>query len=159
MAPLLYFGFKEIGTMEKVKLYNPQKFDVGIKTINSPMGINIKPGSFALVDDIEVSYIASNSTLIQRGILRVESLTPAQDDSVKEIIYSLGIDPDNDPNFVSDEEIQKKLTGAVKKMTEWLDTIEEPILLSHIRDIATEMGDKIPMSKWKILNEKIPSRE
>lgn len=32
---------------EKIKLLNPQKFDVGIVTLENKVGINIKAGSFA----------------------------------------------------------------------------------------------------------------
>ena len=32
---------------DKMKVYNPQKFDVGVVLLDKPMGINIKAGSFA----------------------------------------------------------------------------------------------------------------
>lgn len=32
---------------EKIKVYNRQKFNVGVKLLDKPDGINIAPGSFA----------------------------------------------------------------------------------------------------------------
>ena len=40
---------------DKIKLVNPQKFDVGVRTQDRPMGMNIKAGSFVLVSTDDVS--------------------------------------------------------------------------------------------------------
>lgn len=67
--------------MEKnIKLVNPQKFDIGVKTFDKPMGINITHGSFILLSEDEVNYITSISDLIQRGMLRIENAAGAKED-------------------------------------------------------------------------------
>lgn len=34
---------------KNIKLVNPQKFDIGVKTFDKPNGVNIQHGSFILV--------------------------------------------------------------------------------------------------------------
>ena len=87
---------------DKIVLRNPQKFDIGIITLEKPLGVNIRAGSFALVNESELNYLASTCDLLQKGMLLV-------DDKHKEQMLELGINPDEDVNFVTNEEIQKTL--------------------------------------------------
>ena len=135
---------------EKIVLRNPQKFDIGIVTLEKPLGVNIKAGSFALVNESELNYLASISDLLQKGLLQV-------DDQHKEQMLELGINPDDDVNFVKDEEIRKKLSGTGKKLKEWLATIEEGHVLDRVYDVATGMN--LNVDKVKILKEKMPDKE
>lgn len=135
---------------EKIVLRNPQKFDIGIVTLEKPLGVNIKAGSFALVNESELNYLASISDLLQKGLLQV-------DDQHKEQMLELGINPDDDVNFVKDEEIRKKLSGTGKKLKEWLATIEEGHVLDRVYDVAMEMN--LNVDKVKILKEKMPDKE
>ena len=135
---------------DKIILRNPQKFDIGIITLEKPLGVNIKAGSFALVSESELNYLASTSNLLQKGLLQV-------DDKHKEQMLELGINPDEDVNFVTNEEIQKKLSGTGKKLREWLATIEEGHTLDRVYDVAQSMN--LNMDKVKILKEKMPDKE
>lgn len=135
---------------EKIVLRNPQKFDIGIVTLEKPLGVNIKAGSFALVNESELNYLASISDLLQKGLLQV-------DDQHKEQMLELGINPDDDVNFVKDEEIRKKLSGTGKKLKEWLATIEEGHVLDRVYDVAMEMN--LNVDKVKILKEKMPDKD
>lgn len=135
---------------EKIKLMNPQKFDVGIITQENKIGVNIKAGSFTLVTPDDIAYLASISDVFRRGILKVEEKNI-------EVMQEAGIDQQNDPNFITDEEIQKKLSGTVKKMKEWLATIEEGYILDRIYDVAMNMN--LSLDKVKALNEKMPDRK
>lgn len=135
---------------DKIILRNPQKFDIGIITLEKPLGVNIKAGSFALVSESELNYLASTSNLLQKGLLQV-------DDKHKEQMLELGINPDEDVNFVTNEEIQKKLSGTGKKLREWLATIEEGHTLDRVYDVA--QGMNLNMDKVKILKEKMPDKE
>ena len=94
---------------DKIKLVNPQKFDVGVRTQDRPMGMNIKAGSFVLVSTDDVSYISSISNIIQRGLLRIENLSGDTNDTAHEVEMSIGIDPEHDPHFSDDEDIRKHL--------------------------------------------------
>lgn len=135
---------------DKIRLINPQKFDVGI--ITSPadkLGTNIRAGSFALVTEDDIAYLAATSDVFRRGILKVEEKNV-------EVLQSVGIDQTNDPNYIADAEIQKKLSGTVKKMREWLDTITEGHILDRIYDVAMSMN--LSIDKIKVLNEKMPEK-
>lgn len=41
--------------MDKIRVYNKQKFNVGVKTFNHPLGITIPAGSFVPMDQDEIS--------------------------------------------------------------------------------------------------------
>lgn len=135
---------------EKIILRNPQKFDIGIVTLEKPLGVNIRSGSFALVSESELNYLASVSDLLQKGLLQV-------DEKHKEQMLELGINPDEDVNFISNEEIQKKLSGTVKKLREWLGTIEEGHTLDRVYDVAKDMN--LSVDKIKALKEKMPEKD
>lgn len=135
---------------DKIVLRNPQKFDIGIITPDKPLGVNIRPGSFALVTQNELNYIASTCTLLQRGMLRV-------DEDNSEAMQELGIDQATDPHFIKDEEIQKKLSGTVKKVREWLATIDEEYILDRVYDVAMTMN--LSMDKIKALKERMPNKD
>ena len=135
---------------ERIKLLNPQKFDVGIVTFDKPMGINIKAGSFALVTPDDIAFIASVSKVFEKGILRVEEQNTA-------VMQEIGIDQENDPNFITDEEIQKRLSGTVKKVKDWLNTITEDYILDRVYDVA--MGMNLSQDKLKALKERMPDRD
>lgn len=141
-----------------LRLTNTQKFDIGVKTPDKPMGVNIRSGSFLPVSEDDVNYIASISNVIQRGLLIVENIAGAEKDVAKEVVTSLGIDEKDNPNFATDDEIRKYLSMSQKKMSDWLDSIEEPVLLDRIYTIAMEM-DSLNVNKLKLLKNKMPNRE
>ena len=135
---------------DKIVLKNPQKFDVGIITMAKPNGVNIKAGSFCLVNQDELNYRASICTLLQDGVLTV-------DKEHVEAMKEIGIDPETDPNFISDEEIRKKLSGTVKKVREWLATVEMGHILDRIYDVAVSMN--LSADKLKVLMDKMPDKD
>lgn len=135
---------------DKIVLKNPQKFDVGIVTMAKPMGVNIKAGSFCLVNQDELNYIASICTLLQDGILTV-------DDEHVEAMKEVGIDPKTDPNFISDDEIRKKLGGTAKKLREWLQTVDKGHILDRVYDVAVTMN--LSADKLKVLTERMPDKD
>lgn len=135
---------------DKIKLLNPQKFDVGIITLENKIGVNIKAGSFALVTPDDISYLASISDVFNRGILRVEEKNI-------NIMQEAGIDQENEPNFITDEEIKTKLSGTVKKVREWLASVNEGYILDRIFDVAVTMN--LSADKLRALQEKMPDKD
>lgn len=135
---------------DKIKLVNNKKFDVGIILPDNPRGINIKAGSFYYVTQDDIDYLASISTIFQSGILTVE-------DKDAEVLEQIGIDIKNDENFITDEEIHKKLSMSAKKIGEWLATVTEDHILDRIYEEAMKMD--LPLNKVKVLQEKMPNRE
>ena len=135
---------------EKVKVINPQKFDVGVKLLSMPLGINIKAKSFALVTEEDVNYIASISDVFTRGLLKLE-------EEKTEMLQAVGVDPTNNIAYIPDEEIKKKLSGSAKKLEEWLDGITEEYALDRIYDIAKDMD--LNLNKVKILQGRMPNKD
>ena len=136
---------------DKIILRNPQKFDVGIVTLEKPQGVSVKAGSFVVVNQNELNYLASICTLLQDGILMVD------EDHADGFMQQLGVDPATDTHFMKDEDIRKKLGGTVKKMKEWLETVEAGHVLDRIYDIAVTMN--LSADKLKVLAEKMPDKE
>lgn len=139
-----------MNTAKTVRIYNPQKFTVGIVTQSNPAGIAIKPGSFAIISEDDVAYIGSVSTVFQRGVLRLN-------EENNDLLLGMGIDAKTDPNYYDDEDIRKKLAGSAKSLTEWLNNVHEEYILDKIFDIAKEMN--LPASKIKVLSAKMPNRD
>lgn len=135
---------------EKVKVINPQKFDVGVNLLSMPLGINIKAKSFAMVTEEDVNYIASISNVFTRGLLLVEK-------EKTEILEAVGVNPETDIGYMTDEEIKKKLSGTAKKLEEWLEEIEEEFILDRVYDVAMSMD--LNLNKVKILQAKMPKKD
>lgn len=135
--------------MERIKLRNPQKFNVGIVTIDKPYGINIAPGAFMIVSKDDIDYLSATSTLLQRGVLRIEG------EGKDELNEQMGIETENNANFMSDEDIKKKLSGNAAQLKKWLNTGEiEPYVLAKIAELAKEMN--LSANKLQVLQEKLP---
>lgn len=139
-----------MNTVKNVRIYNPQKFTVGIVTQDKPLGIAIKPGSFAIISEDDVSYIASVSSIFRRGVLRL-------DEDNNDLLMGIGINVAKEVNYCDEEDIRKKLSGTAKALGEWLDNIHEDYILDKIFDVAKEMN--LPASKIKVLSAKMPNRD
>jgi hypothetical protein len=137
---------------ERIRLSNPQKFNVGIITIDKPYGLNIAPGSFTVVSKDDIDFLMATSTLLQKGVLRVEG------EQKKEVMDQMGVKEEDNANFMSDEDIKKKLSMNANQLKKWLNSDEiEPYVLDKIATIAKDMN--LSMNKIQILQEKIPGFE
>lgn len=136
---------------EKIKVYNKMKFNIGIKTPENQLGINIRPGSFTVLDESDIEYLMSTCTLLQRGWLQVE------EKHEPEVLEKLGIEKAEAAAFMTDEEIQKKLGGNIKAMEKWLNGINDPVELNRIADIAVEQN--LSLGKIKLIQAKVPNRD
>ena len=122
---------------ERIRLKNPQKFNVGIVTPDKPYGLNIAPGAFCIINQDELDFLMGNSTLLQKGVLQVEG------EKQEEVIENFGINKENNANFMSDEDIKKKLAMNANSLKKWLDSVEaEPYVLERIAEIASGMWDR-----------------
>lgn len=135
----------------KIRLDNPNKFNVGIITPEKQYGQNIAPGAFIYVSNDELEYLMSTTNLLQRGILRVHG------EQKKEVEERLNIDSENNANFMSDEDIRKKLSVNANQLKKWLNGDIEPFVLERIADIAKTMN--LSMSKVQVLQDRIPNYE
>lgn len=133
---------------EKIRLTNVMKFDIGIALPEKPLGINIRPGAFAMVTADDKDYLISTCDLIQKGYLQVDN------EHKEEVLEEVGIDAKENAAFMTDEEITEKLKGTVRNMQTWINGVDDPIILDRIGKIAKEM--ELSVSKAKILHAKIP---
>ena len=137
---------------ERIRVRNTKQFNVGVITPDKPYGQNIAPGAFTIMNQDEVDYLIGTSTLFQKGILMVEG------DKKEEVIEMLGINKENNANFMSDEDIKKKLSMNAAQLKKWLDSTEaEPYVLNRIAEIASGMN--LSMNKIQVLKDKIPHFE
>ena len=137
---------------ERIRLRNPQKFNVGIVTPDKPYGQNIAPGAFTICNQDEIDYLMGNSTLLTKGVLVVEG------EKKEEVLEAMGIDKESNANFMSDEDIKKKLGMNANQLKKWLDKVDaEPYVMQKIAEIASEMN--LSMNKIQILKDKIPNFE
>lgn len=137
----------------KIRLDNPHKFNVGVVTPDKPHGQNVAAGAFIYVTKDELEYLNATSTLISTGKLRVHE-SPAK----KEIEEDIGLNTEDNANFMSDEDIKKKLSTNANQLKKWLDSVDaEPYVLQRIAEIASGMN--LSMNKIQILQDKIPNYE
>lgn len=137
---------------DRIRLRNPQKFNVGIITPDKPYGQNIAPGAFTIVTQDDIDYLMGSSKLLQKGILQVEG------EKKEEVLEALGVEKENNANFMSDEDIRKKLAMNCNALKKWLDTTEaEPYVLQKIAEIASTMN--LSMNKVQLLQERVPNFE
>lgn len=116
---------------ELIRVYNPNKFDVGIKKMDGNSA-NVKAGSFAMLSAEEIQWISSISPLFEKGILRV-------DQQKQGVLHEVGIHVEDNPNVLTDEQIRAELGKTAKSIKNWLGAITEPFVLAHIAEIAMEM--------------------
>jgi len=134
---------------EKMRLNNPKDYAVGIITPEKPYGVNILPHSFTMVTQDEIDYLMATSTLLQSGVLRLAG------EKQKELADTMGIDMENNANFMSDEDIKKKLSGNANQLKKWLNSEEiNPDVMAQIAKVAKTMN--LNMNKIQVLQEKMP---
>ncbi len=134
--------------MDKVKVYNDRKYDVGLILQNGSERV-IHPGSFALLARDDVEYIASiaPALFMDEKQLRLEN---------HEMAVQMGF-AEEGAEKLDAEAIRKHLTQRVPQIKSWLDTIKEAYLIDAICDVAADMD--LPASKLQLLKERAPHRE
>lgn len=134
---------------EKMRLNNPNGYAVGIVTPEKEYGVNILPNSFTMVTQDEIDYIMATTTLLQNGVLRLAG------EKQKELAQSMGVEMENNANFMSDEDIKKKLSGNANQLRKWLNSDDiQPYVLDKIATIAKGMN--LSANKLQVLQEKLP---
>jgi hypothetical protein len=127
----------------KVKVFNPNPFDVGVSLINPVREQNIKGGSFTVLDPDDIYYLNSICTLFKRGHLVVE------DPEVRE---NLGFF-EEEVTIKSKQEIEAILKGNFLKMKAELSKITEPHLIDLVYTIAKSISDDLNGSKLKYISQ------
>jgi hypothetical protein len=101
-------------------------------------------------DDID--FLMATSTILQKGVLRIEG------EEKKEVLESMGVKEEDNANFMSDEDIKKKLSMNANQLKKWLNSDEiEPYVLDKIANIAKDLN--LSMNKIQVIQDRIPSFE
>jgi hypothetical protein len=129
--------------MAKVKVYNKNKFDIGVKLINPVREQNIKAGSFTILEKDDVYYLDTICALFRRGMLVID------DEEVKE---NLGYVEVNE-NIKSDDELISILKGNFLKMKSELSKINEPHIIDAIYNVAKTISAELSGAKLKFLSQ------
>ena len=126
---------------KKVKVYNRNKHDVGIVLMNG-IPRNVVAGSFMLLDEDDIAFLMSTTTVFTGHHLSIE------DD---EVIADLGVEKDE--VFVpTDDDIEKKLKSSNNaSLKKYLEGITELHLRKRICQIAK--GLDLPASKIKLIED------
>ena len=96
----------------------------------------------------DVDYIASRTTSFVTGHLRVED-----PDVEKDFLQRNGIDTENQPAFMDDVDIKKKLKGSAQSIKKWLDEVNDLVVLARVYDIAKESD--LSLSKMEVIEAKM----
>lgn len=135
--------------MEKIKVYNPRKFAIGLRLANGTER-TVLPGSFTLLSKEDIEHLASFAPALfqDEKLLRVED---------RSLTAELGFIDSPDKPVLDEEEIRKRLGQRPTQIKAWLDGIDEAFLLDAICDVAAQMD--LPASKLQLLQERMPERE
>lgn len=130
--------------MAKVKVFNRNKFDIGIRLMNPVREQNIKAGSFTVVDEDDVYYLDTICSLFRKGKLVVEDET---------VLNNLGITEKN-PNTITETEIITILKNAnFLKMKKELSEIVEPHAIALVYQTVKNMANELSGAKLKYLSK------
>lgn len=128
---------------DKVKLRNPNKFDVGVKLIDPQRELNIKAGSFIMATRDDIYYLDTVSRLLKKSYLVVDD---------EEINVNLGYNGNNF-NIINEKEIEELLFGNYLHMEKEIKKYTEPHVIDAIYQFAKTNVDKLSGSKIKFLSK------
>lgn len=130
---------------DKVRVVNQTRYDIGIKLMNGGER-NIHGGSFVILSRDDVEYVMG----LAPKLFAAPCQLLVQDD---ELLQDFGVAEKVDEVKIDREEIGRKLTGSLKSMKAWLETVDAPFVLDIIRQVADGMD--LPASKQKVLDAKL----
>lgn len=135
----------------KIKVYNPTQHDVGVFLLDNPLnGRNIRPGSFIFMTEADIEMLLATTRLFADGHLKVE-------EKAEQILIDNGIEMQDNPSLMSEDEIKKKLSMSAKKIGDWLEGVEVDHVLDRIYQVAMSMD--LPKTKLEVLRVKMPDRD
>lgn len=135
--------------MEKTRVYNQRKYDVGLLLQNGSERV-IHSGSFTLLSRDDIEYLISIAPALFEG----EKQLSIED---RALAVQLGVIDSAQAEQMDAETIRKKLGLRAGQLKTWLDGIVEPYLLDAIYDVAMTMD--LPASRLQLLQERMPDRE
>ena len=129
---------------KKYKVFNRNKYDVGIAFMDQVRTMNVKAGSFVLLAEDEIAFLHSISTTFTGKELSVD------DAYINENILGFTA---GEKVFLSEEEIISILKSALPKMKKELTLITEENFKYLIFEQAKKMYDELTGGKIDFLAE------
>ncbi|MFL1672457.1 hypothetical protein [Paenibacillus dendritiformis] len=127
---------------KKIKVINPNVFDIGIKFMDGIKSTVIAPNGYRLILEEEIDYINSTSNMFRRKMLLI-------DDNEKN--KEFGYETRTVANYTN-EEIKGLIKGHLNKMKSILAGEKEKHVIDRVITIAKEDKD-LSVSKMRYLEE------
>ena len=136
---------------KKIKVYNHNAFDIAVRFPEGREAL-ITHGTFYRMAEDEIEHINNISTLFSKGFLVIEDNSP----EAEEIVEGLNLNTKDDTtNFITDDEIIKKLKANANTLRKWLESVDDTVVLARVCEIGRTMD--LPSSKVAVICEKIPA--
>ena len=138
-----------------LRVYNRTKINIGIVTM-SGMSMNVEPGQMLMLAIKDILMLENNYPKLA---LFSKHLFEAVDETNEVVSLSDmgGYDIVQEETYTPDEEIREKFKLSAKKLSEWLQGINDEMILERVYQIAQE--EDLPKSKVDIIKEKTPNKE
>lgn len=134
--------------MTKYKVFNNNNFNIGIRYENQPNREQIiRAKSFVLMEEDDIYYVDSASTLFKKGIIFLED-----EDMLEKMGYT-----EKNPNTISEKEIKEIFRMSNGKMKAELKKLDAKHAFDKVIDVARKTD--LPQSKLKIISDVIPNIE
>lgn len=127
---------------KKYKVHNRNKYDVGIQFMEPTKQMNVRPGSFVLMSEEEISFLHSISTSFSGKELSIDEV------DVKENILGFTA---GEKMSITSEEIIAILKSALSKMKTSLEAITEENFKFLIYEEAKKMYTDLTGGKIEFL--------
>ena len=135
--------------MERIKVYNRRKYDIGLILQNGTERV-VHPGSFVMLSHDDIEFLLSIAPALFEGEKQLRI-----DDKALEV--QLGIIEDEQAEIIDEDFIRNKLSQRVGLVKAWLSEIAEPYILDAVFDVAMTMD--LPASKLQVLQDRMPDKE
>ena len=135
---------------KKLKVYNDRPYDIGVMTLKG-IGVNIRSGSFTLLDEDDIPYIESLCRYDERFFATGKLRVGVEDE---DLLEELGVIKEKEFQVPDKAEITKKLKGTAASIRKWMGEIQDHATLAEIYDAAVEMD--LTTSKMKAVREMVP---
>lgn len=127
----------------KIKVYNNNDFNVGLKLMDGIRKPSVPKNGFIMLDEDDIYHIDSISTVFKRKMLTVKE---------PEINKNLGFN-EGTSIVLSDSDIETILKGTLPKIKKDFEKITEPHMKSKVFEIARKMYADLNGSKIDYIAE------
>ena len=134
------------------RVENRCNYDIGV-ILTSGQKPNIRKGSFLPLSVNDILYIESVAKR-RRPFSSGELVAVTSDGKSLSLSDLGGYEDTYTVKHFSEEEITSNLKKSAKQIEAWLQTIEDPVELHAIREVAQKMD--LQSSKLRIIQEKLP---